>query len=142
MDKPKIYATGNENLNGDFNVSYYIVEKDKTFLEWLGELLEDVLGIEGGKNKAKFVYKIDNDNDEEKTEIYSKEIEKMVDVHEKYLINNDRVDLFYGQGRVYLTFRKSRETRQKFARFLSKTKEWIEVKEVQKLPVYAGKRII
>jgi hypothetical protein len=31
--KPKIYATGNETLKGEFNISHYIFEKDNSFLD-------------------------------------------------------------------------------------------------------------
>lgn len=46
MKKSKIYATGNETLKGEFNISYYILEKDDKFFDWLALLLKDVLEIE------------------------------------------------------------------------------------------------
>ncbi|MBS3089468.1 hypothetical protein J4461_01135 [Candidatus Pacearchaeota archaeon] len=110
MTKPKIYATGNENLSGDFNISYYIIEKDDNFLEWLGTLLKEVLIINDGENQAKFIVKETNDEHENPTgkEIYLKDIRKMIDLHEHYGNKGDGVDLFYGKDRVYVTFRKSK----------------------------------
>ena len=137
MTKPKIYATGNENLSGDFNISYYIIEKDDNFLEWLGTLLKEVLirnldvpkvkkdklffSLDNKARKAtgthytrddivKFIVKETNDEHENPTgkEIYLKDIRKMIDLHEHYGNKGDGVDLFYGKDRVYVTFRKSK----------------------------------
>ena len=60
----------------------------------------------------------------------------MTDLHEKYENKGQRVDVFYGKNRVYLTLRKSREIRKKFSDFVKRTKEWVKVKEVQEIPVY------
>lgn len=146
--EPIIYATGNQTIKGEFNVSYYIVEKDKSFLDWLGKLLVEVLGIEDGQHKAKFIVTSEGYDEEE---IYAKEIEKMIDLHEHYSNSgyrskeenkSDRVDIFYGKDRVFITFRKTREGREKFAQFLKKTRDWIEVKEHDgNLPVYASRKI-
>ena len=142
MNNPKIYATGNENLNGDFNISYYIIEKDEKFLEWLNRLLIEVLDIKEEDKNAKVIQKIAYDNSgREVTEIYLKDINKMVDVNEHYGNKIDRVDVFYGQNRVYLTFRKSKETRKKFADFLLKTKDWIVIEKRPNFPIYIGERI-
>ncbi len=64
----------------------------------------------------------------------------MTDIHEKYEKNQERVDVFYGKNRVYVTLRRSREMRKKFADFLKKTKEWIKVEKVPEIPGYAEKR--
>jgi len=146
--EPMIYATGNQTIKGEFNISYYIVEKDKSFLDWLGKLLVEVLEIEDGQHKAKFVVTNEGHDGEE---IYAKEIDKMIDLHEHYESSgyrgkeenkSDRLDLFYGKDRVFVTFRKSRESREKFAQFLRKTRTWIEVKEHDgNLPVYASRKI-
>ncbi len=65
----------------------------------------------------------------------------MIDVHEKYTNKNNRVDIFYGKDRIYVTLRKSREIRKRFAEFVLKTKDWIEIKEIPEIPIYAGDRI-
>jgi hypothetical protein len=132
MSKPKIYATGNENIPKDSNVSYYIIEKDEKFLIWLERLLREILELDDSHNTAKFV----EDNYEKI--IYTKDIKNMTDIHEKYENKGDRVDVFYGKNRVYMTFRKSKETRKKFARFVYKTKSWIQVKKADRkqIPVY------
>jgi HSP20 family molecular chaperone IbpA len=137
---PKIYATGNETLKGEFNISYYIFEKDSSFLDWLGELLEKVLEIENGKNLAKYIVKEkDDEGNWVSEEIYAKEIQKMIDLHEKYENKGERIDIFYGKNRIYVTFRKSREMRKKFAKFVLKTKDWIKISERNELPSYVRK---
>jgi len=135
MSKPKIFATGNEIIKGKFNISYYVIEKDKNFLNWLGSLLDNVLEVSNGEHKAKFITKESQD----KYEVYAKEINKMIDIHEHYENKGNRVDLFYGNKRVYLTFRKSEETRKKFAKFIYKTKDWIKIAEKQEMPQYVKK---
>ncbi len=139
---PKIYATGNIRLQGDFNISYYILEKDHSFLDWLYKLLNEVLDI---KNNPKVIIKEpeQKDNDEwSDQEVYIKEISKMIDIHEKYENKKgDRVDLFYGKDRVYLTLRKSEEMREKFAAFVKKTKDWIVIEKIKDIPNYVSKKI-
>ncbi len=141
----KIYATGNENL-GDFNISYYIVEKSSDFLDWLSKLLKEVLDFKGDiKTIEEFLG--DDDQGIPQYKYYLKDIKKMIDVHEKYGDGSDenRIDVFYGKKRVFLVFRKNKEMRKKFARFVMKTKDWIEVEEYKgkklSLPAYAGKEI-
>jgi len=133
MEKLKIYATGNERIKGDFNVSYYIIEKNKIFLDWLGNLLEDVLEIKGGKKDAKFwLNEQENDKGEIIGEVYTeKKVSEMNDYHEKYFSKGNRIDLFYGDKRVFLAFRKDREMREKFAKFLIKQSKGISIKEVE-----------
>jgi hypothetical protein len=140
--QPKIYATGNETLKGEFNVSYYIFEKDDSFLDWLGRLLAEVFEIEEGDRLAKFMINRKDTEGEDwvEDEIFAKEIDKMVDVHEKYENKGERVDVFYGKDRVYVTLKKSREIRKKFSDFVKKTKDWIEIKEVKEMPVYVRKQ--
>ena len=147
MTKPRIYAAENENIRGENNVSYYVFEKDNSFLDWLSKLLEEVLEIEGGEQEAKFV--IREEEDEKgyiRKNIYLKEIDKMIDLHEKYTNTSyknkgNRVDVFYGKDRVYVTLRKSKEARKKFADFVLKTKDWIKAREVKELPIYVGKKV-
>ncbi len=142
MVKPKIYATGNETLKGEFNISYYIFEKDNSFLDWLSKLLVEVFEIQNGEQQAKFIIKRKDteEGDWIEDEIYIKEISKMIDLHEKYQNKGERVDIFYGKNRVYVTLKKSKEIRKKFTNFIKKTKDWIKVKEVQEIPVYAKKQ--
>jgi nucleoid-associated protein YejK len=133
----KIYATGNETLKGEFNISYYIFEKDKTFLDWLSKLLVEVFEIQNGEQKAKFIVK---EKDRGIEEVYIKDINKMVDLHEKYSNKNDKIDIFYGNNKIYVTLRKSKEIRKKFTAFVRKTKDWIKAKSVNKIPIYAKKQ--
>lgn len=139
--KPKIYATGNETIKGEHNISYYVFEKDNSFLDWLSKLLVEVLEITDGEQQAKFIIKRKDtkEGDWVEDEIYIKNIKKMVDLHEKYENKGERVDVFYGKERVYVTLRKSREIRKKLSKFIQKTKDWIKVKEVNKIPIYAKK---
>ena len=63
MITPKIYATGNRNLSEEVNVSYYIVEKDANFLDWLEKLVKEVLEIKDERHSVKYVYKYLKDED-------------------------------------------------------------------------------
>jgi hypothetical protein len=139
--KPKIYATGNETLKGEFNISYYIFEKDKTFLDWLSKLLVEVFEIQDREEQAKFIIKRKDteEGDWIEDKIFIKEISKMIDLHEEYENKGERVDVFYGKNRVYVTLRKSRKVRKKFADFVRKTKDWIKIKQIQDVPVYVKK---
>jgi hypothetical protein len=137
--KPKIYATGNENIKGEWNVSYYIFEKDDSFLDWLGKVLSKILEIEDGEEVAKYIInrKDSKEGDWEEEEVYSKEISKMGDVHEKYESKNgSRIDVFYGDKRIYLTLRSSRKIREKFGKFVDETKGWIKIGSTYKNPGY------
>ena len=134
--KGKIYATGNETLEGKFNLSYYVLEKDTKFLDWLGKLLVEVFEIENGENIAKFI-QIGEDEESGQT-IYIKDLTKMVDVRETYSNKTgDRVDLFYGLRKIYVTLRKSFDIKDKFAWFMIKNREWIKVEEIKKVPIYS-----
>lgn len=143
---PKIYATGNENVKGEFNLSYYIFEKDPSFLDWLAQLLVEVLIMKKGAKQAKFVIKEGYMKEDKwvEDEVYIKDLSKMIDLHEKYEHLGERVDVFYGKDRVYVTLRKSNAIRERFAKFVIKTKEWIEVKEVKdvkEIPAYVTKQV-
>ena len=141
--KPKIYATGNETIKGENNISYYVFEKDNSFLDWLTKLLREVFEIQDAEQQVKFFIKRKEDEGGNwiEDEIYLKDIGKMIDLHEKYSNKVDRIDVFYGKERVYVTLRKSGEIKRKFSKFVLKTKDWIKVKEVLELPVYIGKRV-
>lgn len=144
MTNPKIYATGNSTLKGEFNISYYIFEKEASFLDWLAMLLVQVLEIDYGEKRAKFIINrkdTEEEDDDVEAEVFAKDIKKMVDLHEKYENKGERIDIFYGQDRVYVTLRKSKEIRKKFSEFVRKTKDWIEAKEISETPAYAGERI-
>lgn len=147
MDKGKIYATGNETLKGEFNISYYIFEKNPDFLDWLGKFLTEVFEIENGEQQAKYVFeRIDDEKGNWiKDKIYIKNVKKMIDIHEKYFpqnpnsdANQDRIDIFYGKNRIYLTIRTSRDKRDRAGSFMRKSKKWIKLKKVEekKMPVY------
>lgn len=140
MSKPKIYATGNETIKGGYNVSYYIFEEDNSFLEWFGELLEEVLDIGEGKQKAKFNTQTIEGEGEELEKFSEKEINKMIDVHEKYENKGERADVFYGKEKVYVTLRKSKEIRAKFAKFVEKNKNWVEVKKSPEFSIKVGNK--
>lgn len=140
MTKPFIYATGNETITGENNISYYILEKDEKFLLWLQQLLHEVFG--GGETNATTILVSSDDEQGNFTEErYKKDLDKMVDVHEKFINKGDRMDVFYGSKRVYVTLRQSKDIREKLARFIKRTRDWIKIKEVQKVPFYAGKKI-
>ena len=143
MKDPIIYATGNQRLNGDFNVSHYIVEKSENFLDWLELLIDEIFEKKGEGLEVKKVHK--NVQDDEgnfvREEVYLKDINKMIDIHEhyptEYKSNGDRIDLFYGKNRVFITFRKSRDSRVVLQKFFQKHAQWVSVNEVTQVPTYA-----
>jgi nucleoid-associated protein YejK len=88
-------------------------------------LLVEVFEIKDGEQKVKFIIKR-KDADKRnwiEDEIYIKSISKMIDLHETYGNKGERIDIFYGKDRVYVSLRKSKEARKKFANFVQKTKE-------------------
>lgn len=115
MEKPTIYATGNERLTGDYNISYYIVEKSQKFNLWLQKLVTEVIGC----------------GDNEEINFIQADKKQKTDKHEVYQKESSRLDVFYGKKRAYLTFRKSREIRIKFIEFMEKYSSWVKVKEVK-----------
>ena len=128
MNLHKIYSVGNQNLSGEYSYSYCVLEKDKKFLDWLGELLLQVLKLDYGKNNAKYVTIEPYCENKFEEETYLKEIKKMVDIHEVYLNKlGDRIDLFYGNKKVYLTLRSSKEVRKAFGKFVDKTRKGIKI---------------
>jgi hypothetical protein len=139
----KIFATGNEIVKNKASISYYIFEKDESFLNWLGEVLTKILKIEEGTSKAKCIsHELTDDAGKiTNVEIYAKDIKKMRDIHEHYENKTDRIDCFYGQNRVFVTFRKSEEKRNTLTKFIRETKEWVEVKEKNDMPSYTKNKI-
>jgi hypothetical protein len=129
MEKLTIYYTENETIKGENNISRYIVSKYPSFLDWLGKLLKEVLGIEEGEQLAKFyIEKLGDELENEK--LIAKDIKKMIDKNEKYSSPLGRVDIFYGKERVYMTLRKSKGIRKKFADFMKKNSIWIKAVKV------------
>jgi hypothetical protein len=133
--KAKIYATGNENIK-NANISYYVLEKDKYFLDWLSKLLRNILDLDS--EKAKFILiPGDTNKSNSQDKIYEKEVKKMIDIHEKYGEGNERADIFYGKNKVFLTIRTSKDKRKKLSDFIRKTKSWVNIKKTKKVPDYA-----
>jgi len=60
---------------GEFNISYYIFEKDNTFLDWLGKLLTEVFEIQDGEKLAEFIIKRKDTDEEDWIEV--KEVKKI-----------------------------------------------------------------
>jgi hypothetical protein len=104
MDKLMIYATGNLTKEGSTNVSYYIIERDKYFPQWLKNLLQEF-------ELSKDVELVES---EEEGTVFRKDLDEMIDIHERYESKYLRVDIFYGNKRVYLTF--SGKPEEKFAK--------------------------
>lgn len=133
MKKGKIYATGNDNF-GDGNVSYYVFEKDKYFFDWLNEALSKISESKPVSN-PKFVFR----ENEENEEVFEKVIEKMIDVHEKYSGKDFRIDIFYGNKRIYFTLKGSKNIRRDLASFVSKSRDWISSPQIKNEPSYLKK---
>lgn len=127
--KIKIYSARNQTLSKDSTISLYVLEKNPDFFKWLNQALS-ALQMNSGQIRP---WQVKNPVEDKKGNLirydfYTKQIQKMVDVHEKYENGktNERVDLFYGKNRIQLTLICSYEKRMKFANFLKKQAIWEE----------------
>ena len=105
--------------------------------------MEEVLEIENGKQRAKVNIIEDYNENPPIEKIIIKDIHKMTDLHEVYdSENRDRIDLFYGKKRIYMTFRKCRKVRKEFSKFLIKTTNWVKVKplKIEEKPISKSKK--
>ena len=107
MIKLPLYGIGTE---GDF--TYLLVKKHPQILQWLAILLEDVFGIP----KAHVMIQ-DEDPDHGIVERTTKEL---VDLHDSFHAEKSRIDVFYGNEKVFITVICSAELRPAF---LSKVQE-------------------
>jgi len=105
MKKIKLYGIGNQE---DFN--YYILDKKQEVAEKIAEILKQVLNLD-----LKFVkeYK----NKKLGVWIFKKiNIEKNKDIHNSVnkMGHNERIDIFYGDKKMFITLYCSKEKRLKF----------------------------
>ena len=102
MEKIRIYGLGNE---GEFN--YYILEKRKGFFEIFYKLFDEVFNVEMidykelQDKKGKWIQKKRN-------------IEDYKDVHESVNRSSPRIDIFYGNKKIFLTIVCPLKLREKF----------------------------
>ena len=105
MKKLKLYAIGNE---GDFN--YYVFDKKKELHKILNKIFYNLFNIQWPMTEERF-----GDNDIE--ELVKINIEKNKDFHQR-LVNakekNSRIDIFYGDKRIFITIHCSVELKDKF----------------------------
>ena len=120
MKEIKLYGIGNEE-----NFNYYIFDKKQKVAEWLSMILHEILGI---------YFEFDNlENKKGQKTLKKINIEKYKDYHES--INSDkgkRVDIFYGNKKMFITLICSKSERLKFNEKLFETAEMLEVKKIKR----------
>ena len=112
MMKTKIVAVGNQE-----NFNYIIVNKNKTFFEWLAKLLWDSFEIGDVE-----IYESYTKN--KKLTTRKKQIKNYIDIHESYDNGNINLNVFYGKDKVFITFNASLEQRRRFIKNLDKSSNW------------------
>ena len=114
MKKMKILGIGN---SGRFN--YLIIKKEEGFLQWLNELLN--LGI---KNFIADVEYYSNEKDNYNKTL--KKLSKLSDCHEVYeeASGKRRVDVFYGNKRVFISIILPESQRKKLMDKLEEISIW------------------
>lgn len=118
--KIKIYAIGNQE-----NYNYYILNKKQKVIEILSKLIFDVF------NADLSLYKEDN-NKKEKWERIKIDFEARKDIHEK-IGNEPRIDIFYGDKKIYLTINCPLKLRLKFNNELFKIGSMPKERKLKKL---------
>jgi hypothetical protein len=117
MKKMKVLGSGN---NDCFN--YLIVEKEKEFLERLNELLFDSFSLHLPEVMIVNTNKIDRKFISEKIEVMD-----AVDIHECVGEDDEtRVDVFYGNEKVFICFNCFLDKRKKFMDKLERISEFVE----------------
>jgi len=104
MTKIKLYAIGNEE-----NFNYYIFDKKQKVAESLSMILHKVLGVYLEFNNPENTKKVN--------------IEKYKDYHERDRAGKIRVDIFYGDKKMFVTINCSEEDRLRFNEELFKIAE-------------------
>jgi hypothetical protein len=120
-EKIKLHAVGNDK---DF--SYYVFNKSKKVHGILRGLFLGAFDIDWPLVEERFA-----DNDKE--EILKVNIEEKKDFHEKIgglkMGKSARIDVFYGDKKMFVTINCNSELRREFNRKLEKVAEMPEVKE-------------
>lgn len=91
MKKPKLLSIGND---GPFN--YIIISKEDDFFDWLIELLDYYI-----KKDSSLKYEIKYMDNEMPVE---KNIKAIEDHHETFRLKSLRIDIFYGDKKIFITF--------------------------------------
>lgn len=108
MKKIKLHAIG----NGE-NINYYIFDKKQDVAKVLSKIFENILGI---------FWRFDEEYKAKKGRWRIKKIniEKFKDFHENHLGKGNRIDIFYGDKKMFVTIFCSEKLRLKFNVELSK----------------------
>jgi len=105
-------------LNGfgqDKNILYLNLKKTKTFLKDFELFL-----------CAEFSMYFSVSSDKVKSKSLNEDISKMIDYHKFYLINDLRVDLFFGKEKVFVIF--TNVTNKQITKLKSKLKDYFVMK--------------
>lgn len=104
---------------------FFVVNKDRWFLEWLDQFLEKLGVSSSGESKSRKIIT------EEGPDVEFRALGKLVDKHDSYVHKGIRVDVFYGHDKVSITVNAPEEAWNLVKEFLDKTTEWLEAPESQ-----------
>ena len=108
MKKIKLIGIGNQD-----KYNFIIVEKSPDFFNWIGNLLYPTFG----KGLPDFTYleRVDNEGEVIRE---NKNINDYTDYHENLFSNKDRVDVFYGKSKIFITIYTDLSKREKLMKTL------------------------
>jgi len=117
IKKMTVLGMGNQ---GKYN--YFIVKKEKGFLEWLSKVYS-----EGAMEVAYDVMLYEDVEIGGKTKSKKRNVVKIYDLHETYPTSETgRLDVFYGKEKIFLTLYASGSERKKFIKSLEKQSDFLE----------------
>jgi hypothetical protein len=119
VKKIKLYSIGNQE-----NYNYYILDKKQEVIEILSRLIGTIF-------KLNFDLYEDYDNKKDKWERKKINFEAKKDIHQG-IGNDPRIDIFYGDKKIYLTINSSWKLRLKFNEELFKISSMPKEKKLKK----------
>jgi hypothetical protein len=122
MQKVRIFGSGNFKAAAG-SCSYLILEKSGGILEWLAELIEDVIGMEGARHD--FRYKDEGIDDKGRPYVIENSLKEFQDAHSSYESKDARVDMFFGRKRVFMMIMCPPEVRKMITKMLDGTAEFV-----------------
>lgn len=107
------------------NYHFFIVDKNRWFLEWLDQFLGKLEVSSSGESKSREIIT------EGGPDVEYRALGKLVDKHDSYVHKDIRIDVFYGHDKVSITVNAPEEEWGKVKEFLDRTTEWVEASESQ-----------
>jgi len=120
IKKMTILGMGNQD-----KYSYFIVKKEKGFLEWVSKIYS---GTGTSVSDDVFLYEVDTPDGIVTRK--KRDIMKLIDIHQAYSTEESgRLDVFYGKNKVFLTLYASLDIRKRFIKHLESYTEFLEEKK-------------